>query len=69
MGQWLTIPLILAGLGLIAWALRRPEVTGAIVGARRPDQVEGVFVAGDLRLSEADLALIEGPPHERTVGG
>lgn len=26
MGQWLTIPLILGGLALIAWALRRPEL-------------------------------------------
>jgi phosphatidylglycerol:prolipoprotein diacylglycerol transferase len=26
MGQWLTIPLILAGLVLVAWALRRPEL-------------------------------------------
>lgn len=28
-GQWLCIPLILAGLGLIAWALRRPELGAA----------------------------------------
>jgi phosphatidylglycerol---prolipoprotein diacylglyceryl transferase len=26
MGQWLSIPLILAGLGLVAWALSRPEL-------------------------------------------
>jgi phosphatidylglycerol:prolipoprotein diacylglycerol transferase len=26
MGQWLTIPLMLAGLALIVWALRRPEL-------------------------------------------
>ena len=26
MGQWLTLPLILAGLVLVAWALRRPEL-------------------------------------------
>jgi len=26
MGQWLSIPLMLAGLGLIAWALLRPEL-------------------------------------------
>jgi phosphatidylglycerol:prolipoprotein diacylglycerol transferase len=25
-GQWLSVPLILAGLGLVAWALRRPEL-------------------------------------------
>jgi phosphatidylglycerol:prolipoprotein diacylglycerol transferase len=26
MGQWLSLPLILAGLGLVLWALRRPEL-------------------------------------------
>jgi phosphatidylglycerol:prolipoprotein diacylglycerol transferase len=25
-GQWLSIPLILAGLGMVVWALRRPEL-------------------------------------------
>jgi phosphatidylglycerol:prolipoprotein diacylglycerol transferase len=25
-GQWLTIPLMLAGLALVVWALRRPEL-------------------------------------------
>jgi phosphatidylglycerol:prolipoprotein diacylglycerol transferase len=28
-GQWLSIPLILAGLGLVAWALWRPELAVA----------------------------------------
>lgn len=28
----------------IAWTLRHPAVTGAIVGGRRPDQVEGVKI-------------------------
>jgi phosphatidylglycerol:prolipoprotein diacylglycerol transferase len=31
-GQWLTIPLILAGLVLVAWSLRRPE----LASGRRP---------------------------------
>ena len=31
-GQWLSIPLILAGFGLVAWALRRP----ALGSARKP---------------------------------
>ncbi|MDQ3855727.1 MAG: aldo/keto reductase [Chloroflexota bacterium] len=43
----------------IAWALRLPAVTGAIVGARRPDQVEGTIGAGEYRLSEDELAEIE----------
>lgn len=43
----------------IAWTLRRPEVTGAIVGARRPEQVDGFIGAADFRLQEAELAEIE----------
>jgi aryl-alcohol dehydrogenase-like predicted oxidoreductase len=43
----------------IAWTLRHPAVSGAIVGARRPEQVEGIIGAADFRLSEAELAEIE----------
>jgi aryl-alcohol dehydrogenase-like predicted oxidoreductase len=43
----------------IAWTLRRPEVTGAIVGGRRPQQVDGFIGAMDFRLSEAELSEIE----------
>ena len=25
-GQWLSVPLVLGGLGLVAWSLRRPEL-------------------------------------------
>jgi aryl-alcohol dehydrogenase-like predicted oxidoreductase len=35
----------------LAWTLRRPEVTGAIVGMRSAKQVEGVVGAADFRLS------------------
>jgi aryl-alcohol dehydrogenase-like predicted oxidoreductase len=42
----------------IAWTLRRPEVTGAIVGMRSPDQVNGVAGAADFRLSASELAQI-----------
>src|SRR4051794_25857452 len=34
----------------VAWVLREPAVTGAIVGARRPDQVLGLVGAADFRL-------------------
>ena len=44
----------------LAWVLRRPEVTGAIVGARNAAQVEGLIHGADLRLSEAEIAEIEG---------
>jgi aryl-alcohol dehydrogenase-like predicted oxidoreductase len=44
----------------IAWALRLPAVTGAIVGARNAKQAEGVMQAGELKLTPQDLAEIEG---------
>ena len=44
----------------IAWALRDPAVTGAIVGARTAEQVDGWVGAADLRLSAEDLIDIEG---------
>ena len=40
----------------VAWVLATPGVTGAIVGARRPSQVDGWLPAGNLQLTEADLA-------------
>ncbi len=43
----------------IAWTLRRPEVTGSIVGARRPEQVDGFIGALEFRLSKNELDEIE----------
>lgn len=43
----------------VAWVLRRPEVTAAIVGARRPSQIEGVVGAADWQLTPEDLAEID----------
>ena len=43
----------------VAWVLRRPEVTSAIVGARSPSQIEETAAAGDWRLSQEQLATIE----------
>jgi len=43
----------------IAWVLRRPGVTAAIVGARRPSQIEETVVAGDWVLSKEDIAAID----------
>ena len=48
------------GAVAVAWTLRHPAVDAAIVGFRRPDQVDGILAAHALELSEADLALIEG---------
>ncbi|HWE49813.1 MAG TPA: aldo/keto reductase [Bryobacteraceae bacterium] len=39
----------------LAWTLRRPEVTAAIVGMRSPKQVEGVVGAAEFRLTDAEL--------------
>jgi len=43
----------------IAWVLRRPEVTAAIVGARHPSQIEETASAGDWVLSGEDIAAID----------
>jgi aryl-alcohol dehydrogenase-like predicted oxidoreductase len=44
----------------IAWTLRDPVVTGAIVGGRSPEQVDGVIGAASFRLTPAEIAEIEG---------
>jgi aryl-alcohol dehydrogenase-like predicted oxidoreductase len=44
----------------IAWVLRRPELTGAIVGARRPSQIEETVAAGAWKLSKEDIAEMDG---------
>lgn len=43
----------------IAWTLRHPAVTGAIVGGRNPEQVEGIIGAGAIRLNQSDFDEIE----------
>ncbi len=48
------------GAVAVAWALRHPAVDGAIVGYRRPDQVDPIVVAANLDLSDEDVAEIEG---------
>jgi aryl-alcohol dehydrogenase-like predicted oxidoreductase len=47
-----------AGAIAVAWALHHPAVHGSIVGFRRPEQVEALAVAGNLELSDEDLATI-----------
>jgi aryl-alcohol dehydrogenase-like predicted oxidoreductase len=42
----------------IAWTLRHPAVTAAIVGMRSADQVNGVIGAMDFRLNEAEIQEI-----------
>lgn len=48
-----------AGEVAVAWTLQHPGVTGAIVGARRPEQFENVIGAAEFRLSEMDLTEID----------
>jgi aryl-alcohol dehydrogenase-like predicted oxidoreductase len=40
------------GAVAVAWTLRHPAVDGAIVGFRRPDQVDPIVVAADLELGD-----------------
>jgi aryl-alcohol dehydrogenase-like predicted oxidoreductase len=43
----------------ISWVLRRREVTAAIVGARRPDQIAETAPASDFELGAEDIEEIE----------
>jgi aryl-alcohol dehydrogenase-like predicted oxidoreductase len=51
---------VLPGAVAIAWTLRHPVVTGAIVGARNAKQAEGVMRAGELKLSAEEIREMEG---------
>ena len=44
----------------IAWTLRHPAVTGAIVGARNAKQVDGIIGALEFRLTAAEIGEVEG---------
>jgi aryl-alcohol dehydrogenase-like predicted oxidoreductase len=48
------------GAVAVAWTLRNPAVSAAIVGFRRPDQVDPILVATNLELDEDDMAVIDG---------
>ncbi len=48
-----------AGEAAIAWTLRHPAVTGAIVGARSAAQVEGIIGAAEFRLTPEEVKEIE----------
>jgi aryl-alcohol dehydrogenase-like predicted oxidoreductase len=47
------------GAVAVAWTLRNPAVTAAIVGFRRPQQVEEMVGAAELQLTDADAHEIE----------
>jgi aryl-alcohol dehydrogenase-like predicted oxidoreductase len=48
------------GAVAVAWVLRNPAVDGAIVGFRRPAQVDPILSAANLYLTEQDLTEIKG---------
>lgn len=48
-----------AGEVAIAWTLQHPGVTGAIVGARNPSQVDGIIGAAEFRLTSSEYNEIE----------
>ena len=52
----------------IAWVLRHPAITGAIVGARNARQAEGVMRAGELKLTAEEIAEIEGAAAAASAG-
>jgi aryl-alcohol dehydrogenase-like predicted oxidoreductase len=56
------------GAVAIAWTLAWPGVSGAIVGARTPAQVEGWIAAATLELSPADLDAIAAAIEETGAG-
>ncbi len=47
------------GVIAIAWTLRHPAITAAIVGTRRPDQIDGILPAAAFRLRDDEIARIE----------
>lgn len=47
------------GVIAISWTLRNPAVTAAIVGARRPAQVDGIFPANELRLTQQEIRELD----------
>ena len=53
----------------VAWTLSWPGVSGAIVGARSPSQVDGWLAAGNLTLEEQDLSDIAAAIERTNAGG
>jgi aryl-alcohol dehydrogenase-like predicted oxidoreductase len=48
-----------AGEVAVAWVLHNPAVTGAIVGGRKPQQIDEIIGAAEFRLAESELAQVE----------
>jgi len=52
----------------VAWTLTWPGVTGAIVGGRSPEPVDGWIAAGALHLTDADMAVVAAASEDTHVG-
>ncbi len=48
-----------AGELAVAWVLRHPAVTGAIVGVRKPEQIKDLANAASFRWSDEELAEVD----------
>jgi len=48
-----------SGEAAIAWVLRHPAITAAIVGARRPGQLKELLGAADWRLTPGEVAEVD----------
>ena len=69
LGKWLQLADLLAdieagrgrtaGEVAIAWTLQHPAITGAIVGMRSPEQVDGVAGAAGIELSGEENRAID----------
>jgi aryl-alcohol dehydrogenase-like predicted oxidoreductase len=55
------------GAVAVAWVLKNPTVTGAIVGARRPGQFSEIVRAAQFRLGPAEIAEIKQFLHSATA--
>jgi aryl-alcohol dehydrogenase-like predicted oxidoreductase len=47
------------GAVAVAWTLQNPAVTAAIVGARKPEQVNDMVAAAEIRLTQSELKDVE----------
>jgi aryl-alcohol dehydrogenase-like predicted oxidoreductase len=50
------------GAVAVAWTLHNPAVTAAIVGARKPEQVNDMVAAAEISLTESELREVETVP-------
>ena len=50
------------GAVAVAWTLHNPAVTAAIVGARKPEQVNDMVAAAEIRLTQSEIEELETIP-------